>query len=237
MTSKGMSQRLCTVLFVVSAICSLATGAAYGLDNPTDGFMPIEYKNNNGEYITTARREFTACYYNVIYNGWCGVGCYTATNQKYNHYHFSDGFPFQDTREGRNEEVTQGKVEAYYTEKVYSPVNWTKIEDPSCVTNCHGYAFDTGNAIQSVSAGSSRFLKNGFTVCSSVAQIQYATIDTPDIGKDFVVHSVAIVPVQVGQGWGIGVRREKSNAGPVYERTYSPGLIVDNWDEELWRPN
>lgn len=132
MPRKGMSQRVCTVLFVLSAISSLATGAAYGLDNPTDGFMPIEYKNNNGEYITTARREFTACYYNVIYNGWCGVGCYTATNQKYNHYHFSDGFPFQDTREGRNEEVTQGKVEAYYTEKVYSPVNWTKIEDPSC---------------------------------------------------------------------------------------------------------
>lgn len=210
---------------------------AVAVDNPTDDYMPVEYRSQYEDdegcpvYITGAKRWFRPSRWTPANTGWCSH--YTSDNNKYTHAHFGHGLPFIDEEQGRYEEVTAAKIETYYVDKVYKPSQgYIKIGDATCEYNCHGYAFGTNIAVHSSANGSTRFLEDAYDECVGASDIQYAEIGVED-DHDYVRHSIRVIPLQnqQGGGWGIGETREKSNASPIYKRIYDPPLLRNN----LWK--
>jgi len=219
---------------VFSVILLMSFNQAASAAGPGLGYMPIYYQNTESGPTLDVDRYFGYCYYQADVTSWCSH--YTPTvvaryPMEYDHFHFSDGYPFTDTVNPGDNEVTKEK--ATWDDEDYW-VGWTKVEDPTCEYNCHGYAMagSSGPCIASTSYGSDRWrLTSGYTSISEPVASCIGHITSHSWSIDSVW---SCSPVNL-----IRKVSEKDNGQGAYEFEYStPGDAEDDgWDSDLYEEN
>jgi hypothetical protein len=206
------------VAIVVSAAFLMLPAVVHATANPTSGYMPVKYRDTAGGATYTANRSFGNCLYSVANTGWCVENHTTnaATPRKYDHFHFTSGFPFTDTT--RSVSVTTTKANYAYDA---SHPGWTRSGTPTCSYNCHGYAMGQASApcIRSSTNGSDRWRTDeGYTSISE---------PTSSCIHSTTTHSykiLGIYPCDAPDPDHVKTKKEKDSPSAIYEITLSsPG--------------
>ncbi len=103
-------------------------------DNPLDWPVAISYKRDGNIYHTT--QMFYGLYQDPAEANY--DGCKTEENNEFEHGHFPHGFPFTDTKDGRNWDANAAMCDAFWQDGDYS--GYSQESGATCVKNCHGYA-------------------------------------------------------------------------------------------------
>lgn len=145
-------------IFAFGVLYMALFGQAAVAADPGNSNMPVRYQNTEEGSSWLVYRYFNGSHYEVgLTSPWCSHYTPCRFPREYDHYHFADGFPFDDLSRGN--EVTKQKA-TWHDEDYW--VGWTKVEDPTCEYNCHGYAMagSSGPNIESSSNGSDRWCED-----------------------------------------------------------------------------
>lgn len=203
-----------TIISLVVIFGCLAVPAMAGT-NPGLGYMPVRYRDTENGTTHYIDRYFQNSWYDVDNDGWCTANHRTAQGRKYDHLHFSNGFPFDDTT--RTPAVSVTATKANYAYDADHP-GWTRSGSATCEYNCHGYAMDQSSApvIMSTANGVERFRPDaGYTAINE---------PTANCINSTTSHSFKITAIYDCNPDRVKTRVEKDDASAIYTITYtSPG--------------
>jgi len=226
--------------YVVNAKCgSVDTGDSITVtvykDNPGFQSVNIHYDASYGTgfFNTLAMdpRQFEDARWVPPAVCWCSHE--TSENNKYEHCHFPQGFPFSHDidDDGDNETITADHCKEWWDVAKYSSYDF--VAAASCQRNCHGYS--TGINVWINGAPMGEYVLEDDYIELFGEDITDATIYTKGPpAPDNPTHSVKIIEWKNGK---IKHTKEKNNESPIYEKVYDPPGLTPESFWRYWKPN
>ena len=223
--------------YVVDACCgSFDTGDSITVtvsqDNPGFQAIDIRYKASFGTGFFSTEDADPCQFEDALWTPpavcWCTHE--TSENNKYEHCHFDQGFPFSCDvdNDGDNETITADHCKAWF-DLVY--VDYDFVAAASCERNCHGYSTGINVWINGAPMGE-YVLEDDYTELFG-GDIINATIYTKGPPDGNPTHSVKIIEWKNGK---IKHTKEKNNESPVYEKVYDPPGLTPKSSWRYWKP-